>query len=232
MSELESNRTNKSNFLDNSCSLIENLPNKNDLHLIRKFWHMGSGALGLYLYLISGKSTLQWAIVTMIIALAGFLIEYLRFNFAWWKKMFLKLGAPFLRDSEKNSISGLPFYALGVSLSLFLFEKNIAILSILYLVFADPISSFVGIKLGKVKLVGGKSLEGTSAGFCTCFLLTAIYSFNWTLGSTNILLGFSILGAIVGSLAELFSIYLDDNLTIPVISGLGLTLINIFYPIF
>ena len=40
---------------------------------------------------------------------------------------------------------------------------------------------------------------------------------------------FSLLAGIVGSISELFSKYIDDNFSIPVVSGIGLTFINLFF---
>ena len=137
-----------------------------------------------------------------------------------------------MRRSEKEGMSGLPFYALGISLALFFYRKEIAVISILFLVFSDPISSFFGVLYGKDKILPNKSLQGAVAGFFTCYLITLFYCMNVTEISTGLLI-FSILGGVIGSLSELISAFnIDDNLTIPVLSGLGLTLVNYFLPIF
>jgi diacylglycerol kinase (CTP) len=58
-----------------------------------------------------------------------------------------------MRQSEKKSLSGMPFYALGVGLTLYFYKPSIALLAITFLVFADPLSSFFGILYGKRKIL-------------------------------------------------------------------------------
>jgi dolichol kinase len=129
-------------------------------------------------------------------------------------------------------MSGLPFYALGISLSLFFYKRELAVISIMFLVFSDPISSFFGVLYGKDKILPNKSLQGAVAGFFTCYLITLFYCMNVTEISSSLLI-FAVLGGFIGSLSELVSAFnVDDNLTIPVLSGLGLTLVNYFIPLF
>ena len=136
-----------------------------------------------------------------------------------------------MRESERNGFSGLPYYALGVSLSLLLYEEKIAILSILFLVFSDPISSFFGILLGRDKILPNKSLQGAIAGFVTCYLTTLFYLRYYDYESLNAL-SFAIIAGLIGTISELMSVLIDDNLTIPVFSGLGLTILNKLFLIF
>ena len=136
---------------------------------------------------------------------------------------------PLMRKSEANGSSGLPFYALGISLSLFLFRENIALLSIMFLIFSDPISSYFGIRFGKDKILPNKSLQGSVAGFSACYLLTLLYTMGSSASAANIFI-FAVIAGLIGSLSELVSAFgIDDNLTIPVLSGIGLTLINYMF---
>jgi dolichol kinase len=93
-------------------------------------------------------------------------------------------------------------------------------------------SSFFGVLYGKDKIMPNKSLQGAVAGFFTCYLITLFYAMNTSTIGTHILI-FSIVAGIIGSLSELVSAFnIDDNLTIPVLSGLGLTLLNRFVTLF
>jgi len=99
-------------------------------------------------------------------------------------------------------------------------------------VFSDPLSSFFGVLYGKDKILPNKSLQGAVAGFFTCYVITLFYVINSSpLGIY--LLVFSIVSGLIGALSELVSAFnLDDNLTIPVISGLGMTFLNYFLNVF
>ena len=202
------------------------LAKRNDLHILRKLWHMGSGTLCLMVYYQTGEQAGMWGWAILAVAFAGFAIDYARARYAGLNSFVLQVMGPFMRSSERDGYSGLPFYALGVSLALLLFTPKIALLSIMFLVFSDPISSFFGILYGKDKIMPNKSLQGAIAGFFTCYLITLFYGISYGAGGSA-LLWFAILGGVVGAMAEMLSAFnVDDNLTIPVISGLGLTVLN------
>ena len=214
-------------FISNPLNRV--LAKRSDLHILRKLWHMGSGTLCLAVYYQTGELNILWGWAILAVAVAGFSIDLAR---ARWPKMndfVITVMGPFMRASERNGFSGLPFYALGVSLALLLFSQKIALLSIMFLVYSDPISSFFGILYGKDKIMPNKSLQGAIAGFFTCYLLALFYGMAYDATGSN-LLWFAILGGVVGAIAEMLSAFnVDDNLTIPVVSGLGLTVLNYLF---
>lgn len=212
-----------------SSSIHRVLPKRSDLHLLRKLWHMGTGIACLFVYYQTGEDQNFWAWAVLGIALAGFAFDFFRHRSEKLNEFVISVMGPFMRSSEKNGMSGLPFYALGVSLALHLFQKEIALLATLFLVFSDPISSFFGIIYGKDKIMPNKSLQGAIAGFFTCYLITLFYGLSYGAEGTP-LLWFAILGGVVGALSEMLSAFnIDDNLTIPVVSGLGLTVLNYYF---
>jgi dolichol kinase len=193
---------------------------------------MGTGLTGLFVYSVSGLEAKSMALILFSIALAGFTVDLVRLRSEAINKITMKLMGPFMRESEKDSMSGFPFYALGVSISLYFFDERIAILGILFLVFSDPISSAVGILYGKDKILGGKkSIQGAAAGFVTCYMLTLFYTLNFV-PMTYSLLGFALVAGIIGSVSELLSIFVDDNLTVPIVSTLGLTILNLGFGLY
>lgn len=204
---------------------------RTDLHITRKLWHMATGLIGLAFYFKSGFSVDTVATTLLIFSACSFLVEFARLRNEKMNQLLMVVMKPVMRESEKNSVSGMPFYALGVSLSLFFFPERIAILSVLFLIFADPIASFCGILYGRDKILPNKSLQGTIAAFSVCYIVTLVYGLIHASPSMNLLV-YSILAGIIGSISELCSQFVDDNLCIPVISGLGLFLINFLIPIF
>jgi len=211
---------------------VKSLAKRSDLHILRKLWHIffGSSCVGIY-YLMDQKLVF-WGYFALGCALAGFTMDLLRMKIVSLNNLVLKVMGPLMRKSEVHGFSGLPFYALGIGLSILFFQKDIALLSILFLVFADPIASFVGINFGKDKILPNKSLQGSVAAFFVCYLVSIIYIQNFETSDFNIM-GFAILAGLVGALSELASAFnIDDNLTIPVLSGAGLSLINYFFHIF
>lgn len=208
------------------------LHKRSDLHLLRKLWHITTGSLGLFIFTRSEQEQNVWAMMVLALALSGFVVDITRARFPQINHLVIRLMGPLMRRSEKEGLSGLPFYALGVSLSLFFYSRDIAILSTMFLVFSDPISSFFGVLYGKDKILPNKSLQGAVAGFFTCYLITLFYTMNHvTLG--NHILIFAVVAGLIGALSELVSAFnIDDNLTIPVLSGLGMTVLNYFVNVF
>lgn len=208
------------------------LHKRSDLHLLRKLWHMTSGSVMLYIYLRSAESKYLMGHVALAIALAGFAMDYTRRKNRKLNNVILKMAGPLMRRSEREGMSGLPFYALGCSLSLYFYHEKLAIISIMFLIFSDPISSFFGVLYGKDKILPNKSLQGAVAGFFTCYLITLFYLMNTTTVGIHILV-FAIVAGIIGATSELISAFnIDDNLTIPVLSGLGMTLLNHFVSVY
>ncbi len=195
------------------------LAKRTDLHLKRKLWHMATGLIALVVTFILNFSKEEAAIASFCIGLMGLLFEGLRLKVPAVNKFFIAFAGPVLRERERNHISGFTFYCFGVSACFFLYSWDIAILSILFLIFADPIASLIGIKYGKTKIFFGKSLEGSSACFLVCCLIGALYGAPKPEISLG---GFVILTGVSGTLSELFA-FIDDNLMIPIISGFFLS---------
>lgn len=234
--EVDKNNQVKSNFLNLGTTMrfkmfkaeIKKLQARSDLHIMRKIWHMVSGIIILYTILSLPFPLKSSAFMAMIVGGLALLFDYMRLRDERMNKTVIAVLGPFMRESEKSHLSGLPFYLLGLSTSLFLFDKPIAILSILFLIVADPMASFFGILYGKShdKMQSNKSLQGAAASFIFCYLITLFFGLSYD-ANGGLLLLFALCGAAIGSLAELISFKIDDNLTIPLISGLGLTIANL-----
>jgi diacylglycerol kinase (CTP) len=222
--------TSQSQNYDSSLDKV--LHKRSDLHLLRKLWHISTGSIGLYLFNATQYDQSFWAFLALAIAVVGLSMDLARSKFQKMNYLVIKIMGPLMRRSEKEGLSGLPFYALGVSLSLFFYRKEIAILSIMFLVFSDPLSSFFGVLYGKDKIMPNKSLQGAVAGFFVCYLITLFYTMNHVTIGNQILI-FAVVAGVIGSLSELISAFnIDDNLTIPVVSGLGMTVLNHFVTVF
>jgi dolichol kinase len=93
------------------------------------------------------------------------------------------------------------------------------------LAFGDPVASYVGVRFGRNKLIGHKSLQGSIAAFMVCTVITYTFLARKDLMTDRIWV-ISIMGGLIGALSELIPIAdLDDNLTLPILSATGLWLI-------
>lgn len=138
-----------------------------------------------------------------------------------------------MRSHEMTKMSTIPYYISAAILAVGIFPKPVAILSMLYLACGDPVASFVGILYGKhgPKLCEGKTLIGTLAGVVSCFVLSFIYLKTLPGISSEALWVISLIGGIAGGTVELLPLDIDDNFTIPVVSGFLVWLVFLVFGI-
>ncbi|KAL6048226.1 Diacylglycerol kinase [Balamuthia mandrillaris] len=134
------------------------LASTNDLHLLRKLWHvLGGTAIAL-----SYEWWLSWgqcSALLGILFLCLVLVEVGKSHKSNLSTVVLKISSPLLRKHEVTGLSGSFYFMFGCLVVVLLFPKYIAVLSILLLSVGDPIASAVGIFFGQsFKLSNGKSL--------------------------------------------------------------------------
>ncbi len=119
------------------------------------------------------------------------------------------------RDYERHLPGkGALLFFLGAMLTMALFwETRVVIGALCVAVYGDAASTVFGIRLGKHKLCGKKTLEGTLGGILASVVFLA-FVFEWWAALS---------AAVVGMLAELLPG--DDNFTIPIATALTLTIL-------
>lgn len=204
---------------------------KSSVHLVRKLWHCGTGAIGIAIFQAGFFESQTLGQILVFVAIVAFFIEWLRLRFKVINKPFCQLAAPLMRDTEVHGPTGFAFYALGVGLALLIFDREVALLACSYLVFADPIASLIGVKYGKTKIWNGRSLEGTFAFFTIGIMINLyFYQQGMFLDIKNFVL-FSIITSISAATAEVIchGKYLDDNLVIPLVGGTIITFSRLLF---
>lgn len=196
------------------------LKKRSDLHLARKIWHVSGVTLIAMLY-----ASLPQTISQALIVLAWLMFvpaDFLRLRHPQLNQILVQYFRPIMRQSELQKLAGTSYLLTGLLIITFLFPAPIVLLAMFFLAFADPIASYFGIRFGKEKLLGEKSLQGFLAAFVVCSLLTFVFLNRYQLIDSRIVF-VSILGGLIGALAELIPIgKLDDNLTLPTLSALSL----------
>ncbi len=186
--------------------------------IIRKFIHISSGIVISVLYTFSEKDLL---IISLLFTLFIILfLEVLRFRGM--------VSVPFLRDREKKKIGGHAFFMLGAFISILLFDKQIAIASILMLAIGDAAS-------GLAQAVKRRTLDREEAykrGIKPPDVILIMLSVSFLVGYYTIdSLTIAISGAIGATIADgvhlrIYGISIDDNLTIPLYSGFLMSLVS------
>lgn len=193
---------------------------RSDIHWARKIWHMAGVFMIFVIYrLCPTEFVLPLLIATLILFVP---LDLLRQKNPKINRMVLKVFGPIMRKGEVDGIAGTTWLIAGVTLVTSFCPRSIVSLALLFLAFADPLASFVGIRFGRIKVFGRKTLEGFLTAYLVCAIATYVFLSTTTdFGST--LIWISLIAGLIGSLAELVPVgKLDDNFTMPVLSAFGL----------
>jgi dolichol kinase len=102
------------------------------------------------------------------------------------------------------------------------FDRSVVIASLLFFSVGDVAASAIGMKYGRVKILN-KTLEGSLACLAACLIAGYSLLYLGLMMSRTIIFA----GALAATVAEAVSFRIDDNLTMPLVSGLVMTLMMI-----
>lgn len=183
------------------------------MHLIsRKLYRLFSFSFVILLIYTSRKVTL---ITLGVFLISLFILEYLRFKYQAINEKIFRWFSSVLKTKEKAHISSTTIYFISMFSIVLLFPYQIAITALCFLIFPDIASAIVGYHLGKIKLVKGKTLEGSLVFFSSCLVIGSIlkyfnFPFSWAAIFSS---------SFLASVVELFP-YMDDNVSVPfVVAG-------------
>ncbi len=129
-----------------------------------------------------------------------------------------KMGHPY----ERRRINSATWFSTGLFTLSLTGSHLVCALSLAVLGLADPAAGLVGRRWGRIKLVRGRSLEGTTAfvvaGTVACLATLGIWhaSLGWPLA-----LGLTASAVLPAAFAELYSRRIDDNLLVPMAAAAG-----------
>jgi len=127
------------------------------------------------------------------------------------------------KKSEEGKFSSMTLFLLASFAIFLIFPRDISYLAFTFLVFGDLLSKIYGMRFGRIKLVGERTLEGTLSYFMGS--LSSGYILSLLIGIDIKIL---IIGSILASLTELVSIGIDDNFGVGIISGIGMSAFRYF----
>lgn len=128
----------------------------------------------------------------------------------------LHVAKDLFKEHEKKRPTGSFFFLLSSLATLLAFGDRYAVPSLFVLSISDPLSSYVGYHFGKTPAFG-KSLQGLLTFFFSALIILLFFSFPAYAVTIT---------AAAAALTELFSSrYFDDNLSIPIVTALCLSLL-------
>jgi dolichol kinase len=176
----------------------------------------GAAIPSAYYFAILPQGVITWIVVASAAVWVG--LDSLRLRNASLNERFTRVLRPLLKKKEAHSLTGSSYLLGGSTLAILLYPPAVMMTALFFIALGDPAAAIVGKRFGRTRLSGGRSLEGSFAMFATClFIARWLGGFTWSV---------SVAGAVVAAVTELYSGKIDDNITVPLLSGAALVALS------
>ncbi|MEA2030603.1 MAG: SEC59/DGK1/VTE5 family protein [candidate division Zixibacteria bacterium] len=184
--------------------------------LLRKATHLGALVIPCGYFLLQ-LSRIQMLAIMVPVTILMIIIDISRLrNWRFWKNFAGKITYGMVRAHESaGDFTGATYILLAVCIAVALFSKPIAIAALFLIIVGDTLAALVGRRFGRHKF-RGKSLEGSGA----CLLGTVAVIFV----VPELAVPIGLVGAVVATVVEALPLGIDDNITVPLLSGLAMTI--------
>lgn len=186
------------------------------LEVRRQIFHLFFGLFLIFLIYLDILETYS----VLFIVFIGLIISLLSINYKIPLITYMLKRFDREQDVKKFPGKGVLTYMLGTLFALLLFDKNIAMASIAVLAVGDSFSHIIGRYFGKIKNPFSiKNIEGTITAIILSTLATYFF--------VPLLVGLlgSLVAMVIESINDSDLIIFNDNLFIPIISGLVMSLL-------
>jgi len=184
--------------------------------LVRKATHMGALSIpGSYYFLNLSRSEMLmiWGTATALMILID--VGRLR-GWAFWRRLTPRFIVDMIRPHETHGdFTGATYILMAVCLTVALFDKPVAVAALGFIIVGDTLAALIGRRFGRHRF-GHKSIEGSAACLAGTLAVAVLVP--------EIPLVVGILGAVVAAVVEALPWRIDDNISVPLISGLTMTL--------
>ena len=194
--------------------------------VLRKLIHLSSLWMVGLIYCVPAPVA---AIVFFILLIGNVFIEYAAYRqWPFLGSFFNYFFGKMMRSKERKKgfhLSGAPYVLAAALLVCLLFPTTIAMFSLTIMLLCDTAAALIGRVFGKHKIgTLPKSVEGAAAFWVVGFLVLLFYTFAFHFSDLTVFQG--IIAITLAMLAEIYEaqIKVDDNLSIPLICGVLMTL--------
>lgn len=199
----------------------------------RALFHVASGALAITILWVVPEP--WWTIaIALPLCLAAWTTELLRHRRPAVNAVVMRLFDPIAHPHEHRRVNSATWYLTALTLLSLTLSPLPCAVGLAALAVGDPVAGLIGRRYGRIRLVHGRSLEGTLAFAVSATLLSVPVALAFAPGLPwGLALVIGGAGALGGALAELLSLRVDDNLSIGLSASLaaGVTAVLLGVPL-
>ena len=176
----------------------------------RKILHLVSVIIPLGYLVLERETTLKAVAIALSVVIT---MELARLFIPRFRNKIHPFFSSIMRGAEEKKLSGVTYMLIGAWVTIYLVEKEVAIIALLLVSISDAAAAIVGTAYGKIHL-WQKTLEGSVAFFTVTGIMMILAS--------DLSLEQKLVGMITGTLVELLPIPVNDNLSLPIVTALAM----------
>ena len=184
--------------------------------LARKLMHLAMAFVPAAGWLLSYWLALALALALLVASLA---VEGARRLWPWLNQVLWRLLPSVFRPWEGHRLLGSTWLAAGMAGTLLLYGRDVGGTAVLFAVWGDPVAELVGRRWGRPG--AAKTLSGSLGCLAAC-VLAGLVGVGWG----GLSAWAALAGALVATAVERWAFPPDDNLWMPVLSGLAITIVE------
>ena len=195
------------------------VPSLRPTNYARNVFHVCWGLFALVLILVLlPHSGLVWA--ASVFAAYAWTMEVGRKVSPKFNERVMRMYGKVAHPHEWHRVNSGTWYATALVILAYSATSQVCGIAVAILTFADPAAALIGRRWGRIRLIHGRSLEGTTTFFVVGTLAALTIGLLGGLGFAPALV-VAACASVVAALAELLSHRIDDNLTVPLAGMVG-----------
>jgi dolichol kinase len=201
--------------------------------LPRRLWHIFAGLPFPVAGLLAPHDIFLPVLIS--ITVGALILDMVRLMSPRVNRGFITVFRPLLREGEIPRLNGSTYFLIAASIVFIFCGQPIAAIALVFVVVGDPIAGMVGERWAKPRVrseeqkisearkfprylrfrgARGKSLEGSVACLVVCLVVGVMLA-----AVTHVPLWVVVVGAISAAVTEFVSLWVDDNLSVPLVAA-------------
>lgn len=156
-----------------------------------------------------------------MVCFAIVIVDFLRLHVNTIKEAFILFFGSFLRRHEIRRLSGASYLLLGCLMTSLLYTKPVVVAACSFIIVGDTFAAIFGQNMRSPKIFQNRTVAG-SIGFLAASLASAFILHSMT---GDLPLSHLFAGAITATVFEALPLPLDDNFSVPIVTGFVMSLL-------